>query len=216
MDVRNMTMQIHTLSKIILAAVLITILAAVTVTAADTTPAACTKSYQIQLGLSKSGVTEKAVQIVYGFAPLPEGADGSLKGSITGSGGEKLSEFNLHDPRNQFGDEVRVSQDGKNVTRIRGIQQTADTADIIIMFPVTAEAKTFTLSDSTGSLLKTVDLSKAENKATWNCTPDYGITPPKESTTQPVSTSAPVDLTIVILALSTGAGGYLIRKRKLY
>jgi hypothetical protein len=216
MDVKNMTMQIHKISKFMIAAMLITILAVVTVTAADTASAACTKSYQIQLGLAKSGVTEKAVQIVYGFAPLPEGADGTLKGSITGTSGEKLSEFNLHDPRHQFGDEVRVSQDGKNVTRIRGIQQTADAADIIIMFPVTAEAKIFNLYDSQGTLLKSVDLSKAENKATWNCTPDYGITPPKESGTRPASSAVPIDLSTVVLALSTGAGGYLLMKRKLH
>jgi len=208
-------MQIQKLSKIVLALVLLVAIATVMVSAADTTSAGCTKSYLIQLGLSKTGVSEKAVQIVYGYSPLPEGADGTLKGSITGAGGEKLSEFNLHDPRLQFGDDLRVSEDGKNMTALSGIQQTADYADVIIMFPVTAEAKTFNLYDSQGTLLKSVDLSKAENKATWNCTPDYGITPPKESGTRPVSTSAPIDLTIVVLALSTGAGGYLIRKRKL-
>jgi hypothetical protein len=214
-DVRKMTIKIHKLSKIILAAVLVTALAAMTVTAAETPSAACTKSYQIQLGLSTSGVVEKAVQIVYGFSPLPEGADGSLKGSITGAGGEKLSEFNLHDPRIQFGDDLSVSKDGKNITRIRGIQQTADYADVVIMFPVTPAAKIFNLYDGQGALLKSVDLSKAENKATWNCTPDYGITPPKESGTRPASSSVPIDLSIVVLALSTGAGGYLLMKRKL-
>lgn len=215
MDVRNMTMKIHTLSKIILAAILVITFAALTVTAADTPSSACTKSYLIQLGLSNSGVTEKAVQIVYGSSPLPEGSDGSLKAGIIGANGEKLSEFNLHDPRIQFGDELRVSEDGKNMTRIRGIQQNADTADLIVMFPVTPAAKIFNLYDNKGTLLKSVDLSKAENKATWNCTPDYGISPPKESATSSASSSVPVDLSIVILALSTGAGGYLLMKRKL-
>ena len=210
-----MTIKIQTLSKIAFAAIFLMAITAVTVSAADTTAAGCTKSYQIQLGLSKSGVNEKAVQIVYGFSPLPEGADGTLKGRILGSNGELLSVFNLHDPRIQFGDELRVSEDGKNMTGLSGIQQTADYADVVIMFPVTAEAKTFALSDDKGTLLKSVDLSKAENRATWNCTPDYGITPPKESGTRPASSSVPIDLSIVVLALSTGAGGYLLMKRKL-
>jgi hypothetical protein len=210
-----MTMKIQTLSRIALAAILLMAITVVAVSAADTATSGCTQSYLIQLGLSKSGVVEKAVQIVYGFSPLPESADGSLKGSITGTGGEKLSEFNLHDPRIQFGDDLRVSEDGKNMTALSGIQQTADYADVVIMFPVTPAAKIFNLYDSQGTLLKSVDLSKAENKATWNCTPDYGITPPKESGTRPASTSVPVDLTIVVLALSTGAGGYLFGKRNL-
>jgi hypothetical protein len=211
-----MTIKIQTVSKIAFAAILLMAIVAVTVSAAGTAATGCTQSYLIQLGLSKSVVVEKAVQIVYGFSPLPEGADSTLKGTIIGAGGEKISEFNLHDPRIQFGDDLRVSEDGKNKTALTGIRQTADTADIIIMFPLTPAAKIFNLYDSQGTLLKSVDLSKAENKATWNCTPDYGITPPRESGTQPVSASAPVDLTIVILALSTGAGGYLLGKRKLY
>jgi hypothetical protein len=208
-----MTIQIQKLSLLVLAAILVMAIAAVTVSAADTTSAGCTKSYLIQLGLSKSGVSEKAVQIVYGYSPLPEGADGSLKGSIIGADGVKISEFNLNDPRLQFGDDLRVSQDGKNMTALSGIQQTADSADIIIMFPVTPAAKTFSLFDSKGMLLKSVDLSKAENKATWNCTPDYGITPPKESGVQPVSTKTPVEAGIVILAAVAGAGGYILKKR---
>ena len=209
-----MTMNIQTLSKIAFAAIFLMAITAVTVSAADTTAAGCTKSYQIQLSLSKSGVNEKAVQIVYGFSPLPEGSDGTLKGRILGSNGELLSVFNLHDPRIQFGDELRVSEDGKNKTALSGIQQTADYADVVIMFPVTAEAKTFALSDDKGTLLKSVDLSKAENRATWNCTPDYGIKPPRESVVRPGSTKAPVGAGILILALSAGAGLYTFRKRK--
>jgi hypothetical protein len=211
-----MTMKIQTLSRIALAAIFLMAITAVTVSAADTATTGCTQSYLIQLGLSKSGVVEKAVQIVYGFSPLPEGADGTLKGAIIDAGGQKISEFNLHDPRIQFGDDLRVSKDGKNTTALAGIQQTADYAEVVIMFPVTPAAKIFNLYDSQGTLLKSVDLSKAENKATWNCTPDYGITPPKESGTRPSSSSVPVDLSIVVLALTTGAGGYLLRKRKLY
>ncbi len=60
-----------------LAAVLVMVLAVVpTVSAADATTSACTKSYMIQLGLSKSGIDEKAVQVVYGYSPLPESAPG--------------------------------------------------------------------------------------------------------------------------------------------
>ncbi|MCX6684198.1 MAG: hypothetical protein NTZ37_05660 [Methanoregula sp.] len=209
-----MTTQIQKFSNIVLAAVLVMAITAVTVSADDTTSAGCTRSYLIQLGLSKSGANETAVQIVYGFSPLPEGADGTLKGSINGAGGIKLSEFNLHDPRLQFGDDLRVSEDGKNMTALSGIQQTADYADIIIMFPVTDEAKTFSLYDSTGTLLKSVDLSKAENRATWNCTPDYGITPPRASEVLPVTTRTPVGAGTILCAIGAAACAAVVMRRK--
>jgi hypothetical protein len=209
-----MTIQIQKLSLLVLAAVLVMAIGAATVSAADTTTAGCTRSYLIQLGLSKSGVSEKAVQIVYGYSPLPEGAAGSLKGSIIGADGVKISEFNLHDPRLQFGDDLRVSQDGKNMTALSGIQQTADYADVVIMFAVTAEAKTFSLYDSKGTLLKSVDLSKADNKATWNCTPDYGITPPKEPGVVPVTTRTPVDTGTILLAIGAAACTAVVMRKK--
>ena len=207
-------MQITTLKIMVLAAVLVLVLAAApAVSAADATASACTKSYLIQLGLSKSGVDEKAVQIVYGYSPLPEGAPGDLKGRITGADGMTLSEFNLRDPRNQFGDVMKVSEDGKNTSVMTGIQTTEDHADLVVMFPVTPEAKTFGLYDSKGTLLKSIDLSKAENRADWNCTADYGITRNTETSGKPETTKAPFSFAVVIFAITAGAGVYVITKK---
>jgi len=207
-------MQITTLKIMVLAAVLVLVLAAApAVSAADATASACTKSYLIQLGLSKSGVDEKAVQIVYGYSPLPEGAPGDLKGRITGADGMTLSEFNLRDPRNQFGDVMKVSEDGKNTSVMTGIQTTEDHADLVVMFPVTPEAKTFGLYDSKGTLLNSVDLSKAVNRADWNCTEDYGITRNTEPFAKTETTKAPVSSAVAIFAITAGAGGYVITKK---
>ena len=207
-------MQITTLKIMVLAAVLVLVLAAApAVSAADTTAAACTKSYLIQLGLSKSGVDEKAVQIVYGYSPLPEGAPGDMKGRITGADGLTLSEFNLRDPRNQFGDVIKVSEDGRNTSVMTGIQTTEDHADLVVMFPVTPEAKTFSLYDSKGTLLNSVDLLKAVNRADWNCTADYGITRNTQLSAKTETTKAPVSSAVAIIAITAGAGGYVITKK---
>jgi hypothetical protein len=207
-------MQITTLKIMVLAAVLVLVLAAApAVSAADATAAACTKSYLIQLGLSKSGVDEKAVQIVYGYSPLPEGAPGDMKGRITGADGLTLSEFNLRDPRNQFGDVIKVSEDGRNTSVMTGIQTTEDHADLVVMFPVTPEAKTFSLYDSKGTLLNSVDLLKAVNRADWNCTADYGITRNTQLSAKTETTKAPVSSAVAIIAITAGAGGYVITKK---
>lgn len=207
-------MQTTTLKIMALTAVLVMVLAVVpTVSAADAAASACTKSYMIQLGLSKSGIDEKAVQVVYGYSPLPESAPGELKGRILGADGTILSEFKLRDPRNQFGDVIRVSEDGRNKSVMTGIQTTEDHADLVVMFPVTPEARTFGLYDSLGTLLKTVDLSKAENRADWNCTADYGITRNTETSGKPETTTAPVSAVGVIFAIAAGVGGYLLAKR---
>jgi hypothetical protein len=205
-------MQITTLKIMVLAAVLV-LAAAPAVSAADATASACTKSYLILLGLSKSGVDEKAVQIVYGYSPLPEGAPGELKGRISGADGMTLSEFNLRDPRNQFGDVMKVSEDGKNTSVMTGIQTTEDHADLVVMFPVTPEAKIFSLYDSKGTLLKSVDLSIAENRADWNCTADYGITRNTEPSRKPETTKAPVSTAGIVFAMAAWAGWYVLVKK---
>jgi hypothetical protein len=145
--------------------------------------------------------------------PLPK-EHRDLKGRISGADGMTLSEFNLRDPRNQFGDLIRVSEDGRNKSVMTGIQTTEDHADLVVMFPVTPEAKTFSLYDSMGTLLKTVDLSKAENRADWNCTADYGITRNTEPSKKPETTKAPVSFAVVIFAITAGAGGALLQNAR--
>lgn len=184
---------------ILLATVLVLALAATPVVSAIDGTATCTKSYIIQLTLSNSGVSEKASQIVYGYSPLPESAPGDLKGRITGADGKTLSEFNLRDPRIQFGDVIMVSEDGKNKSVMRGIRTVEDYADLVVMFPMTVDAKAFNLYDSKGMLLISIDLSKAENRADWNCMPDYGIP-------SSISKSVPTTLTTSPAPTKSGIG----------
>ena len=68
-----------------------------------------------------------------------------------------------------------------DISRIARIRTTEDHADLVIMFPVTAETKTFSLSDNKGMVLKTVELGQTKNHVDWNCTPDYSIFPQKET-----------------------------------
>jgi hypothetical protein len=145
---------------------------AVPVSAADTT--GCTKSYHLVLKLTPAGVTEQAVQLVYGYNPLPEAKSGDFKAVIGSADGRTLSEFYLHDPRIQFGDEVSVDKNG-TATKIKGISSREKTAMLAVMFRQEANATSFSLYDNKGTLVKTVDLTKAEDRTNWNCTPDYGI-----------------------------------------
>jgi hypothetical protein len=55
-----------------------------------------------------------------------------------------------------------------DISRIAGIRTTEDHADLVIMFPVTAETKTFSLSDNKGMVLKTVELVQTKNHTDWN------------------------------------------------
>jgi hypothetical protein len=199
----------------ILPAVLLCLLLVLAIAPATALPDAagtCTRSYLIELSLSPAGISERAVQIVYGYSPLPEGT-GTLSGVITGPGGKNLSEFRLHDPRIQFGDEIQASEDGKNRTALTGIYRTENHASLVIMVPVTADARAFSLYDQSGHLMKTVDLTKAENRATWNCTPDYGIParnyPPGNASGLPMVLVAGV----LVLVLAVGSGWYLLKKR---
>ena len=68
-----------------------------------------------------------------------------------------------------------------------------DHADLVTRFPVTAEAKTFSLSDNKGRVLKNVEIAQDKNHADWNCTPDYGIFPQKE-------TGGPGNLPVLVIA----------------
>jgi LPXTG-motif cell wall-anchored protein len=61
--------------------------------------------------------------------------------------------------------------------------------------------------------MKTVDLTKAENRATWNCTPDYGI--PVRNYPGTGSSSSPVMVIAggSVLVIGAGAAWYLLKKR---
>lgn len=173
---------------------------------------ACAKSYFLQVGLAKAGAAVSAVQVVYGSPPLPD--SGVLKGTVLGADGSTLSSFSLPDPRVQFGDVMMVSGDGTNRTALTGTQSVEDHADLVVMFPYTAEAKTFILHDASGTLLASVDLTKAEDKATWDCKAGWGVATPRAAA--PVTTTqAPVDpvLPAAAIGVLAVAGGILRREQ---
>ena len=81
------------------------------------------------------------------------------------------------------------------------------------MFPHSPDAVTFALYNAQGSLMKSVDLSRAEDKATWNCTPDYGI--PSRNFDGGSSSVVPIVViaVLVVLVVAAGAGWYFLKKR---
>ena len=174
----------------------------------------CDKSYLLQITLAKAGAAVPAVQVVYGSPPLPD--SGTLKGTVLSADGGTLSSFSLPDPRVQFGDVMKVSEDGMNRTKLAGTQSVEDHADLVVMFPYTAEATAFTLHDASGTLLASVDLTKAEDKATWDCTAGWGVATPRASAPVTTTQAAPVDPIIPAIAIGAlaVAGGLLKRRQR--
>jgi hypothetical protein len=190
--------------------VLCIVLTAAPVSAADT--GNCTRSYNMVLVISPAGVTEQAVQIVYGSSIHPADAPGDLRGKVLSGEGRTLQEFPLWDPRIQFGEDITVDENG-NVTRTNGIQKRETRATLAVMFPADPEARSFAVYDNTGKVMKTIDLTKAENKATWNCTPDYGI--PLRNYPSTGTPGIPwVTITVLAGLLAAGGAGYYILKKR--
>ena len=148
-------------------------------------PAAeCSKSYLIQLELSPSGVTEISTQLVYGSATIVNSSSMDLKGEIVDGNSRSLSSFWLWDPRIQFGEDAIMDQNG-TVKKFTGVKSTADRADLVLSLPYSPDAVTFRLYSNQSTLLKTIDLTKAQNGLTYNCTTDMyaQVTPPKSART---------------------------------
>jgi hypothetical protein len=186
------------------------ILIAIPVSAEDVSR--CTRSYNLVLLLSPLGVTEQAVQLVYGSSLHPADAPGDLRGKVLSRDGRILQEFPLWDPRIQFGEDIVVDEKG-NVTKVSGILKQEKKATLAVMFQHSPDAVTFALYNAQGSLMKSVDLSRAEDKATWNCTPDYGI--PSRNFDGGLSSVVPIVViaVLVVLVVAAGAGWYFLKKR---
>jgi hypothetical protein len=187
------------------------IITALPVSAADA--GGCTRSYNIVLELTPQGVTEKAVEIVYGSSLHPADAPGTLVGKVQAADDKILQEFPLWDPRVQFGEDIVVDEKG-NVTRVNGISKRESRAMLAVMFPQSPDAARFSLYDEKGTLMKNVNLTHADNKATWNCTADYGI--PQRSYNGGVGPGLPVLVIagVIILVFAAGAGWFLLKKKK--
>lgn len=174
----------------------------------------CTRSYNIVLELTPAGVTERAVQIVYSSSPHPKDAPGTLTANVASGDGKVLQEFTVWDPRIQFGDDIVIDERG-NVTRTAGISRRESRATLAVMFPASPQAAVFSLYDEKGGLLRSVDLRTAENRATWNCTKDYGI--PRRETgaaTLPANLFFFAGAALVIAGAAALGGWYFfLRKR---
>lgn len=180
--------------------------------AADT--GACTKSYLIQLKITPSGVTEEAVQLVYGYSPLANQSMGSLNARILSANGRVIGAYTLWDTRIPLGEDIVIDKTG-NITKFSAIQARETTAGFVVMFPYTADAVSFNLYDDKGMLMKSVDLRKAEDRATWKCTPDYGIPSIRDTRGLPFNQFTLLLVAGVIIAVCAVAGGwYILKKRK--
>lgn len=178
-------------------------------------PAAeCSKSYLIQLELSPSGVTEISAQLVYGSATIVNSSSMDLKGEIVDGNGRSLSSFWLWDPRIQFGEDAVMDQNG-TVKKFTGVKSTADRADLVLSLPYSPDAVTFRLYSNQSTLLKTIDLTKAQNGLTYNCTTDMYAqeTPPKSAGTE-MGGLLPIAGVLILVCVARGTKRGVTRARK--
>jgi hypothetical protein len=194
---------------IYLAAVLLLLLSLVPAVLA----AECSKSYLIQLELSPSGVTEISTQLVYGSATIINSSSMDLKGEIVDGNSRSLSSFWLWDPRIQFGEDAVMDKNG-TVKKFEGVKSTADRADLVLSLPYSTDAVTFRLYNNQSALLKTVDLTKAQNDLNYNCTTEMyaQVTPPKSAGTG-MNGVLPIVGVLILVFVSAGAGGYFLKKK---
>jgi hypothetical protein len=177
-------------------------------------PAAeCTKSYLIQLELSPSGVTEISTQLVYGSATIINSSSMDLKGEIVDGNGRSLSSFWLWDPRIQFGEDAIMDKNG-TVKKFEGVKRTAARADLVFSLPYSPDAVIFRLYNNQSTLLKTVNLTKAQNGLTYNCTAEMyaQVTPPK-SAGAGTDGMTPIVAVLIMVCVAAGTSLDLTKKR---
>jgi hypothetical protein len=117
----------------------------------------------VHLNISKSGITEKSVEMRYGHAPNLETRNGEFKGTLTSADGSTIREFDLWDPRYQLGDVLEI--DNESSGYLSGYLEYSDNADMILVLPYYENQMTFDLIDKkTGVLLKKVNMSAAIDK----------------------------------------------------
>jgi hypothetical protein len=128
--------------------------------------------------------------------------------------GTVLQQFPLWDPRIQFGDDIVIDEHG-NVTKRAGISRRESRATLAVMVPQTPGAVSFGLYDASGALLRSVDLRKAGDHATWNCTGDYGI-PRRDigASGLPVNLSLLIGAALAVAGAAALAGWYVFLRKK--
>jgi hypothetical protein len=117
----------------------------------------------VNLNISKSGFTEKSVEMRYGHPPNLETRYGDFKGTLKSSDGSSIREFDLWDPRYQLGDVLEKGNESSDY--LTGYLTYSDNADLTLILPYYENQTTFELSDKkTGVVLKKVNMSPAIKK----------------------------------------------------
>jgi hypothetical protein len=167
----------------------------------------CSKSYLVQIELTPSGATEKLTQLVYGSAPLINSSSGDLRGELLARDGKTITAFWLWDPRIQLGEDIVMDKNGTAITS-KGVQSRASRADLVVMLPYSPDAASFRLSDAKKNLLATVNLEKAQDALTFNCTEEMYVkmTPTKKASPVPISLPLLVVAGVVVLVGRAVAG----------
>ena len=114
----------------------------------------------LTMQVKKDGVAPVAEEIRYGHAPATGLIYGAFRGTFTDASGEVVQDFNIHDPRVQFGDRVSGTDTGGET--ISGVTVMADEADLLVIAPYTGKEEKFALTDTaTGKTLAITDLTGA-------------------------------------------------------
>jgi hypothetical protein len=117
----------------------------------------------VNLNISKSGFTEKSVEMRYGHPPNLETRYGDFKGMLKSSDGSTIREFDLWDPRYQLGDVLEKGNESSDY--LTGYLTYSDNADMTLILPYYQNQTTFELIDKkTGVMLKEVNMSHAIKK----------------------------------------------------
>jgi hypothetical protein len=175
----------------------------------------CSKSYLIQIELTPAGATEKLTQVVWGSAPVINSSSGELRGELLANDGSSLSSFWLWDPRVQVGEHVVMDRNGTAV-KTEGITSRYSRGDLVVQLPYSTSAATFRLSDAAMEPLVTVNLEKAGNGLTFNCTKEmYAPVKPANTDSGLNGMNAVTILAgVLVIAGVTGAGWYFLRKKR--
>ena len=117
----------------------------------------------VNLNISKSGFTEKSVEMRYGHPPNLETRYGDFKGMIKSGDGSTIREFDLWDPRYQLGDVLE--KDNESSDYLSGYLTYSDNADLTLVLPYSENQTMFEVIDKkTGVVLKEVNMSHAIKK----------------------------------------------------
>ena len=156
----------------------------------------------VNLNISKSGVTEKSVEMRYGHPPNLETRYGDFRGMIKSADGSTIREFDLWDPRYQLGDVLE--KDNESSDYLSGYLSYSDNADLTLILPYYENQMMFELIDKkTGVLLKEVNMSLAIKKfqSTYPKDPEGMKIPPIQFDSSVIYLIIGIVLSILIIGM---------------